>query len=83
MKDAGNFTATDWAEALGAALRNAEATGAPDTEDTYYSAALAALEHLSEFTGIAAEERAKRKAEWEAAYHRTPHGHPVTLDATG
>ena len=80
MKEAGHFSATDWAQALGAALSKAEAAGAPDTEDTYFTAALSALERLSETSGIPAEARTSRKSEWEAAYRRTPHGQPVTLD---
>jgi len=77
---AGRFTANDWAETLGAALRAAEAAGAPDTQETYYSAVLAALERLTETrAGISADDRAQRRAAWEAAYRRTPHGQPVKL----
>jgi nitrile hydratase accessory protein len=77
---AGAFTAGDWAEALGAALRDAEAAGAPDTQDTYYAAVLTALERLTEArAGISAETRSERRAAWEAAYRRTPHGRPVKL----
>jgi nitrile hydratase accessory protein len=82
MKEAGHITPTDWAKALGAALRDAEAQGAPDTKDTYFAAALTALERLAETAGIPAEAQALRKSQWEAAYHRTPHGHPVLLDPT-
>ena len=42
----GHITPTEWADALGAALRQAEAAGAPDTDTTYYLAALEALEGL-------------------------------------
>ncbi len=79
MIRAGHFSATDWAEALGAALRAAEAEGAPDSEDTYFAAALSALEGLTERAGIAAADRATRKSAWEQAYLRTPHGAPVVL----
>ena len=75
----GHFTQSDWASALGAALRQAEADGAPDSEGTYYSAALAALENLTENTGITDTDRATRKSDWEDAYRRTPHGQPVIL----
>lgn len=75
----GHFTQDDWANALGAALRQAKADGAPDSEDTYYEAALSALETLSECTGITDTDRATRKSAWEDAYQRTPHGQPVTL----
>ena len=73
---AGHLDAGDWAEALGAALREAEATGAPDTEDTYYQAALTALERV---TPLSIAELATRKSDWEDAYRRTPHGQPVVL----
>ncbi len=80
MVQAGHFTAKDWAEALGAALRDAEAEGSPDTLDTYYTAALSALEHLTEKSGIISpEDRHQRRTDWEIAYHRTPHGKPVNL----
>jgi nitrile hydratase accessory protein len=76
---AGYFTANDWAETLGAALAQAEAQGAADTEETYYTCALSALEALSQQAGIAATDLTERKADWEAAYLRTPHGKPVVL----
>lgn len=75
----GRFTQSDWAEALGAAIRSANANGAPDTEASFFNAALTALETLTETTGIPASERAQRKTDWEAAYRRTPHGQPVEL----
>ena len=73
---AGQLDANDWANALGAALREAEDAGAPDTEETYYLAALTALESVSPF---AQTELDVRKSDWEAAYLRTPHGKPVVL----
>ena len=80
MVQAGHFSAADWADALGAALREAEAAGAPDTLGTYFTAVLTALERLAETrAGLTADTRAARRAAWEAAYRRTPHGQPVTL----
>ena len=76
----GHFTQSDWAEALGAALKAAEGKGLPDTNTTYFLAVLKALESLSEPVGIAAGERDQRKTDWEDAYRRTPHGEPVLLD---
>lgn len=73
---AGHLTPGQWAHALGAALKQAEANGAPDTEDTYFQAALDALESVAPLTP---KDLATRKAAWEAAYRRTPHGMPVTL----
>lgn len=80
MVQRGRFTATDWAEALGLALREAEARGAPDALGTYYSAVLVALERLCEtHASISSDDRARRRADWEAAYRHTPHGEPVRL----
>ncbi|MEL6644577.1 MAG: nitrile hydratase accessory protein [Pseudomonadota bacterium] len=72
----GHITPTEWADALGAALRRAEAGGAPDTDTTYYLAALEALEHL---VPVPAEDLKARKAAWAQAYRQTPHGEPVVL----
>lgn len=79
MVKAGYFSASDWAETLGASLQAAEANGAPDTEETYYTCALSALETLSQRAGIAVADLVQRKADWEEAYRRTPHGNPVLL----
>lgn len=80
MVKAGHFSAAQWAEALGAELKRAEASGAPDTLGTYYDAVISALERLSrEHLGISQDAIAQRRVAWEAAYHRTPHGQPVKL----
>jgi nitrile hydratase accessory protein len=76
----GHFTQIDWAHALGAKLAEADKMGAPDTEDTYYNAALTALEQLIGQAGIPPADQATRKAAWEDAYRRTPHGAPVVLE---
>lgn len=75
----GHFTQSDWAEALGAALKAAERDGCPDSNETYFLAVLDALETLSEQSGIAPGDRSQRKADWQEAYRRTPHGQPVSL----
>jgi nitrile hydratase accessory protein len=76
----GCFSARQWADALGSALREAEAGGAPDTDDTYYTAVLCALETLSSAeTGISPAELAERRRAWREAYESTPHGQPVEL----
>lgn len=79
MVRAGHISQSEWADALGAALKAAEDSGQPDTEETYFLAALSALEGLSEKNGITVEDRATRKNAWEDAYRRTPHGKPVVL----
>ncbi len=79
---AGLFSAAEWAEALGAALRDASRRGLPDDQDTYYRAVLAAVEGLVATrlpaTGSAL---AGRIEEWRRAYLATPHGKPVELAA--
>ena len=82
MVTSGKFTATQWAETLGDALNAAAEGGAPDTTETYYTAALEALEaRIREETPIDADTLAKRKEDWAAAYLATPHGKPVLLSA--
>lgn len=75
----GHLTQAEWAEALGAALRDAKGKGLPDANETYFLAALSALEVVSEQTGISIADRKTRKAEWKDAYQNTPHGEPVEL----
>ena len=76
---AGAFSATDWATALGRAVRMEE-----DTTAGYYRAVLAALESLLDATGaVAAHEAGERRDAWARAYENTPHGQPVELERTG
>jgi nitrile hydratase accessory protein len=78
----GLFSAAEWADALGAALREAAARDAPDDQDTYYRAVVAAVEGLvaahSPDTGSALSGRIEA---WRRAYLATPHGKPVELAA--
>lgn len=80
MIRAKHFSASDWAETLGAQLRITQATD--DSTDGYYIAALLALEQLSAaHTTLSVEMQTQRKADWKAAYLATPHGDPVRLQA--
>ena len=80
LQDAGLVSPTEWSEALGAAIRRAQAAGDPDTGEPYYLHVLDALETLLRDKGLVADaELRTRKADWEAAYRRTPHGQPVHL----
>lgn len=80
MVRAGHFSARSWAERLGAELSRAEKAGKPDTAETYYAAALTALEELLSASDlISPEDRNARKSEWTKAYRSTPHGEPVLL----
>lgn len=82
LEEGGHFTAAEWAEALGAEIRRAQAAGDPDDGTTYYRHVLAALERLVADKGLLSRDLlARRKAAWSEAYRTTPHGRPVTLGA--
>jgi nitrile hydratase accessory protein len=69
-----------WAKALGAEIAALKAS--PDDRETYYRAALAALERLLMENGaVTRAELDERERQWERAYLRTPHGKPVELAA--
>ncbi|MCH7943751.1 MAG: nitrile hydratase accessory protein, partial [Proteobacteria bacterium] len=52
-----------------------------DDAETYYRAALGALEQLLDGVGaVTIDAVTERRDAWERAYLATPHGHPVTLD---
>lgn len=53
LGDRGVFTWAEWAEALGAAIREAQAAGDPDLGDTYYEHWIRALEALLAERGLA------------------------------
>ena len=76
----GHFTWAEWAEALAAEIKRAQAAGDPDDGSTYYHHWLAALEHLAVTKGLATPSTlAKCKKDWETAYKTTPHGKPVLV----
>lgn len=80
LQENGVITPAQWSEALGAAIRRAQAAGDPDRGDTYYLHVLDALEHVLAGNGLVSSDSLRqRKSEWEAAYRRTPHGQPVEL----
>jgi nitrile hydratase accessory protein len=79
----GAFEWAEWVDHFAAAIREADAAGAPQDGSTYYDIWLAALEDFlitrghTEAEGLAA----LRKA-WKEAYLTTPHGSPVRLSRT-
>ena len=78
----GVFTWPEWAEALAAEVKRAQAAGDPDTGATYYRHWLAALETLVARKGVATDATLHRYREaWERACLRTPHGAPIELKA--
>jgi nitrile hydratase accessory protein len=77
----GLFTWNEWAEALAAAIKRAQAAGDRDDGSTYYRHWLSALERLTAAKGIASPEvLADRRAAWDRAAHATPHGQPILLE---
>ncbi len=82
LRDRGLFTWREWAETLGAEIRNAISEGDPDLGDTYYLHWLAALERLVVAKGAAsADALAQMKDAWDRAAKATPHGQPIVLGA--
>jgi nitrile hydratase accessory protein len=82
LHKAGLFTWPEWAAALGAEIKRAQAAGDPDRGDTYYRHWLAALERLVAEKGVAdAGTLARYRDAWDHAADRTPHGQPIALRA--
>ena len=78
----GLFSAEDWSQTLGAALRQAETDGASDDQHTYYQCVLNALETLiARHSEIDRQAMQGKREDWERAYLSTPHGQPVKLPA--
>ena len=80
LQDEGLFSAAEWAAALGAEIKAAQARGDPDDGTTYYRHWLAALERLVTEKGLVDRTALEtRKDDWTEAYRNTPHGQPVRL----
>jgi nitrile hydratase accessory protein len=76
----GVFTWPEWAAALAAEIKRAQAGGDPDSGDTYYLHWLAALESLVAKKQITDPMTLTRYRDaWDRAADRTPHGAPVEL----
>lgn len=80
LKNRGLITPREWADALSAAIRLAQANGDPDTGETYYAHWLAALENLLNEKNLASTVTIDaREQAWMRAEAATPHGQPVEL----
>ena len=75
LVEQGVFSADNWAEALGIAVREQE-----DTTEGYYRAVLSALERLLDNGPLPGPEVEARRDAWARAYEATPHGAPVELE---
>jgi nitrile hydratase accessory protein len=80
LHERGLFTWPEWAQALSAEIKRAQAAGDPDTGETYYLHWLAALEGLVAAKGITTPATLTRYRDaWDRAADRTPHGTPIEL----
>ena len=80
LHDRGVFTWPEWAAALAAEIKRAQAAGDPDTGETYYLHWLATLEGLVASKGVASMDTLHRYRDaWDHATDRTPHGKPIEL----
>ena len=76
----GLFSWPEWAAALSAQIRAAQAAGDADLGNSYYQHWLAALETLVAAKGAASAQGLRRHAQaWAQADERTPHGQPIRL----
>jgi nitrile hydratase accessory protein len=80
LHERGVFSWSEWATALAAEIKRAQAAGDPDTGETYYRHWLAALERLIAVKGVTTSETLHRYRDaWDHAADRTPHGAPIEL----
>lgn len=80
LHERGLFTWNEWAAALADEIKRAQASGDPDTGETYYRHWLAALERMIAAKGVATLEIQHRYRDaWDHAADRTPHGSPIEL----
>jgi nitrile hydratase accessory protein len=80
LHERGVFTWSEWADALGAEIKHAQAAGDPDTGETYYRHWLAALERLVAEKGVTTQDTLYHYRDaWDHACDRTPHGQPIEL----
>ena len=80
LHDRGLFTWDEWAQALAAQIRAAQAQGDPDLGNTYYRHWLAAIEALVSAKGASSpEELGRYQRAWDQAADRVAHGQPIEL----
>lgn len=80
LHERGEFTWSEWAEALSEAIAEGGKRGDADTGENYYRHWMSALERIAARKGLVSASRLReRRAEWEEAARRTPHGQPIDL----
>ena len=81
LYERGLFTWPEWAGALSAVIKRAQAAGDCGDGSTYYQHWLSAIEQLVRDKGLASEEAlVERRDVWDRAAHATPHGQPILLE---
>jgi nitrile hydratase accessory protein len=76
----GLFSANDWSDALGQALKDSADRADVDSQQTYYLCVLKTLEKLiADHSDIDVQLMDDKREDWTNAYLSTPHGQPVTL----
>jgi nitrile hydratase accessory protein len=82
LYEKGLFAWSEWSAMLGEEIKKAQASGDPDTGETYYHHWLATLERMvAEKGATSTQALAEHYQAWERATHRTPHGKPIELRA--
>ena len=82
LSEAGYFGWDEWVAVLSQEIRAAQEQGDPDLGETYYQHWLKALERLCAAKGLVSRDAIQQRQEaWRRAYHHTPHGQPVELEA--
>jgi nitrile hydratase accessory protein len=80
LHERGLFSWNEWADTLAQEIRRAQASGDPDTGESYYRHWLATLERLIAEKGVATTATLRRTRDaWDHAAERTPHGVPIEL----
>ena len=80
LYERGLFTWPEWAATLADEIKKAQASGDPDTGETYYQHWLNALERMVAHKGVTDPATLKRYHDaWDHASDRTPHGQPIEL----
>jgi len=83
LQENGLLSWDEWALALGDEITRGQAAGDQDTDETYYSHWLNALERLVEQKFLVEPQALMQYRDaWGAAADRTPHGVPIELEAS-
>jgi len=80
LHERGLFAWGEWTALLADEIKRAQASGEPDTGETYYRHWLAALERIVAEKGVTdTAALARYRDAWDHAAERTPHGVPIVL----